>query len=71
MNVTLNWVGFRLSQIKNTICKIRKEYIKNIFFLEEQINEYIGNKLISIIEFSYFRGKNKEIHRRWSKVLLK
>ena len=32
MNVTLNWVGFQLSQIKDTICKIRKEYIKNIPF---------------------------------------
>ena len=32
MNVTLNWVSFQLSQIKGTICKIKKEYIKNIFF---------------------------------------
>ena len=32
MNVKLNWVGFQLSQIKCTICKIRKKYMKNIFF---------------------------------------
>ena len=39
MNVTLNWVGFQLSQIKGTICKIRKEYIKNIpFQRKKQMN---------------------------------
>ena len=32
MNVKLNWVGFQLSQIKSTIFKIRKEYMKNIPF---------------------------------------
>ena len=39
MNVTLNQVGFQLSQIKDTICKIRKEYIKNIpFQMKKQRN---------------------------------
>ena len=32
MNVTLNWVGFQLSQIKCIICNIRKKNISRIFF---------------------------------------
>ena len=32
MNVKLNWIGFQLLQVKCTIYKIRKEYIKNILF---------------------------------------
>ena len=32
MNVKINWVGFQLLQVKCTICKIKKKYIKNIIF---------------------------------------
>ena len=59
-NVKINWVCFQLSQIKSIICKIRKKYINNIFFLEEEIEEYIehkSNKFISIIEFFYFKER--------------
>ena len=36
MNVKLNQVSFQLLQVKCTICKIRKEYIKNIPFQKKK-----------------------------------
>ena len=36
MNVKSNWIDFQLSQIKGTICKIRKVY-KEYSFLEKEI----------------------------------
>ena len=69
MNVTLNWVGFQLSQIKGTICKIRKEYIKNIpFQRKKQMNTLETNSSL-LQSFSILEEKNREIHWRWSKSL--
>ena len=75
MNVILNWVSFQLSQRKGTICKIRKEYIKNIIFRGSnrgihwrQIHIYYRVFLFylrpSPMYFPIFSSKIEEFHNR-------
>ena len=59
INVKLNQVGFQVSQIKCTIYKIRKEYIKNIFLKKKkQINTLKTNP--SLLQNSYILKKKQE-----------
>lgn len=46
------------------IVQSKKESFMNILFLEEEIEEYIGEESISITEFLYYREKNRRIHLR-------
>ena len=41
--------------------------MKNIPFREKKIKKYIRDKSIYIIEFFYFRGRNRKLVWRWSK----
>ena len=50
----MNELIFNIYKLKGVNCKIIKEYFKNIF-LEDKIDEYIGDKLTSIIEFFCYR----------------
>ena len=59
----MNGLIFNFCKLKSVNCKIKKEPFKNIF-LEEKIEEYIGDKPASIIEFFYYRGKNRKLHWR-------
>ena len=55
MNVTLNWIGFQLSQIKNTIYKIRKKYIKTILFQKNTLE----TNLSLLYNFSVLEKKQR------------